>query len=341
MLLPTTLKITVLKSNPNKEGLFPIVLRFTQNRKAHNIYLRKYIPLKEWVNDGNCFIRERGSTALETAQQLNLFLASQLTRAKEILLEAERTNNPISFKQFKENFVNMDNQNFIAFCEKELDRRSASGKYSTETIKSNWFKLNKLKTFRSNLSFFDLTPKTLEEYENYLRIQRKNDVNTIFAAMKFIRTMLNSARKQNLTKVYPFDQYKLVYKKDTRDRLNMAELELLQKVYDEETLPEHLQNVLRYFLFACYTGLTWGDLVSLNYKEIEREGETYLINRKRQKTENQFIVPLMDKARILIDLTNKDGKVFPQILSNQKANAAIKEVIARTKVKKKISFHCV
>ena len=183
MFLPTTIKVAILKSSPNSDGQFPLVLRFTQNRRSNIIYLRKYVPLAEWVNDGNHFIRERGSTALENAKQLNLFLRSQLTRAEEILLEAERTNNPISFKQFKEKFVNMDNQNFIAFCEKELDRRSASGKYSPETIKSNWFKLNKLKTFRSNLSFFDLTPKTLEEYENYLRVQRKNDVNTIFAAM--------------------------------------------------------------------------------------------------------------------------------------------------------------
>ena len=340
MYLPTTIKVAILKSSPNSEGLFPIVIRFTQNRRSHIIYLRKYIPLEEWINEGNTFIRERGSTALANAKELNLFLISQITRAHSILLNAERINTPISFKQFKEKFVNMDNQDFIAFCEKELDRRETSGKYSPATIKSNWFKLNKLKTFRTNLSFFDLTPKTLEEYENYLRVNRNNDVNTIFAAMKFIRTMLNSARKQNLTKVYPFDQYKLVYKKNTRDRLNMEELELLQKVYNEETLPEHLQNVLTYFLFACYTGLTWGDLVSLDYKEIEKEEDTYLINKKRQKTENQFIVPLIDKARILIDLTKKEGKVFPYILTNQKANAAIKDVIARTKVKRKISFHC-
>lgn len=89
MFLPTTIKITILKSNPNKEGLFSIVLRFTQNRKAHNVYLRKYIPLVEWVNEGNTFIRERGSTALANAKQLNLFLLSQFTRAQEILLNAE------------------------------------------------------------------------------------------------------------------------------------------------------------------------------------------------------------------------------------------------------------
>ena len=97
---------------------------------------------------------------MANAKELNLFLTSQATRAHEILLNAERTNVPISFKQFKEKVVNMDNQDFIAFFEKELDRRETSGKYFPATIKSNWFKLNKLKTFRTNLSFFDLRPKT-------------------------------------------------------------------------------------------------------------------------------------------------------------------------------------
>lgn len=41
----------------------------------------------------------------------------------------------------------------------------------------------------------------------------------------------------------------------------------------------------------------------------------------------------------MIDLTQKTGKVFPKILSNQKANLIIKEVIASANINKKISFH--
>lgn len=340
MFLPTTIKITLLKSNPNKEGLYPIIIRFTQNRKPHNIYLRKYIPLKEWVDDGNIFIRERGNNALDNAKALNLFLRSQLSRAQEILLNAEKVNMPITFKQFKEKFVSMDTLDFISFCEAELQRRATSNKYSPETLKADWSRLNKLKGFRTHLSFYDLTPKMLEDYENHLRVNKGNDVNIIHTALKFIRTMLNAARKQNLTKVYPFNQYKLVYKKDTRDRLNMQELEILQKLYEEELLPAHLQRVLKYFLFACYTGLSWSDLANLDYKEIEPAGDTYVITKKRQKTKNIFIVPLLEKARLLIDLSQNEGTVFPEMLTNQKANEAIKKVIASTKVKKHISFHC-
>ncbi len=339
MYIPTTLKIIVLKGNKNQDGQVPILLKFTQSRKTNRISLRKWINPEDWIDDGATYVRERGRSAPANAKELNLFLKSQLSRAELMLLEAERQNVPISFQQFKEKFVNMASTDFIAFCEGELQRRSESGKYSDETIKSNWFKLNKLRAFRPNISFFDLTVKFLEAYETWLRTQRGNDVNTIFAAMKFVRTMLNCARRQNLTTVYPFKQYKLVYKKDTRDRLTEKELDLLRKLYDEGTLPDHSERVLKYFLFACYTGLSWGDLSSLDYSEIEKRGEVHVISKERGKTGQLFVVPLMAKAKKLIDMEQGKGKVFSDIISNQKANAAIKKIVASTRIKKHVTFH--
>ena len=340
MYIPTTLRIIILKGNPNKMGQVPLALRFIQNRHTHRISLRKFIHPDDWIDDGNIYIREKGKSAPANARDLNLFLKIQLARAEKILLESERNNQPLTFRHFKEKFINIERQDFIAFCEGELRNRKLSGKYSEQTVKSNWFKLNKLKAFRSGISFFDLTLPFLEAYETYLRVERGNDVNTIFAAMKFIRTMLNAARKQKITTIYPFDEYKLVYKKDTRERLSNRELTSLQKLYNGGTLPTQRQNVLRYFLFACYTGLTWGDLVSFNYKEIEQRGDVYVINKKRQKTDARFIVPLLYNARRLIDLSQSEGKVFPAITSNQKANDLIKKVIALTHINKRISFHC-
>ncbi len=286
------------------------------------------------------YVRERGALAAENGRAINLFLKSQIVRAEGIMLEAERKDQTLTFRQFKDQFINIRSQDFFIFCRDEITKRESYEKYSTQTIKSNWLRLKKLKSFRSNVYFLDINLQFLEDYEAYLRMKRKNSINTIFAAMKFIRTMLNAARKQKITDIYPFDEYKLVYEKNTRDRLLNHELEKVQCIYDENQLLTRQQKVLKYFLFACYTGLTWGDLVSLDYEEIERRGAVAIITKKRQKTGNQFIVPLISMAKRLIDLTQKRGKVFPKILSNQKANQIIKEVIASAKIHKKISFHC-
>lgn len=293
MYVPTTIKIVALKSNLNHQGKIPLYLRFTQNRQTHRISLRKRISLYSWIDNGKIYVRERGVLAAENGRAINLFLKSQIVRAESIVLEAERKNQTLTFRQFKDQFINIRSQDFFTFCRGEITKRENSGKYSKQTIKSNWLRLNKLKSFRSSVSFLDINLQFLEDYEVYLRVKRKNSVNTIFAAMKFIRTMLNAARKQKITDTYPFDEYKLVYEKNSRERLLSYELEKIQDIYNQNQLPNRQQKVLKYFLFACYTGLTWGDLVSLDYREIERRGNVAIISKKRQKTGNHFIVPLI------------------------------------------------
>jgi integrase/recombinase XerD len=138
----------------------------------------------------------------------------------------------------------------------------------------------------------------------------------------------------------PFDRYKIVFKKDTRERLSAEELDKLQDIYDSGTLPNNLQGVLKYFLFACYTGLTWKDIVNLSYEDIEQKGYTFIIGKKRHKTGIHFTVPLIQKAKDLIDVREKEGRIFPDMLSNQKSNTYIQRIIKNSKIKKHISFHC-
>ncbi len=209
MFIPTSIKIAILKSHPNKEGDVPIILRFTQNRKPKNIRLKKYIPLSSWIDKGSKFVKERGNNALPNARQINYFLNQILQKGERIILQAESENSSLTFEQFKEQMISNKDQDFLKFCEEELKRRKESGKFSSETIRNHKSKLNKLKGFRRNISFNDLTPTFLNEYESYMRNDKGNSTNTIFTAMKFLRTMVNAAINQNCTDVYPFKHYKL------------------------------------------------------------------------------------------------------------------------------------
>ena len=108
MYIPTTLRIIILKGNPNKMGQVPLALRFIQNRHTHRISLRKFIHPDDWMDDGNIYIREKGKSAPANARDLNLFLKIQLPRAEKILLESERNNQPLTFRHFKEKFINIE-----------------------------------------------------------------------------------------------------------------------------------------------------------------------------------------------------------------------------------------
>lgn len=95
------IKETYPQKNANAQGLIPILLKFTQNRKTNRISLRKWIKLDDWVDDGTYYIREK-SKQQDNGKLLNLFLRSQLSRAEEILLKYERKDKSISFSTFKQ-----------------------------------------------------------------------------------------------------------------------------------------------------------------------------------------------------------------------------------------------
>ncbi|MCR9287209.1 MAG: tyrosine-type recombinase/integrase [Bacteroidetes bacterium] len=337
MYIPINLKI-VIRKDKAKEGLVPIYLQFIQNRKINRISLRKWIKPENWINQEGIYIEEKGKGAPKNAKLLNTFLRDQMIKGDQILLNAQQKNEGLSFNQFKTKFINLESQDFVAFCKDEIAQREKMN-FAFETIRNYKTSLNKLTAFKKHISFSDLTVSFLQSYEAYMITELDNDVNTIFSAMKFVRTMLNEARKKGISDVYPFNIYKLVYKNDTRDRLDAFELLKLQEIYNQNSLIPNLQHVLRYFLFACYTGLTWRDLESLKFEEIfANEGE-YFIRKKRKKTDNLFIVPLLQSAKDLIDLDQDEGLVFENIYTNQKSNEYIKKVVKIAEINKRVSFH--
>lgn len=97
------------------------------------------------------------------------------------------------------------------------------------------------------------------------------------------------------------------------------------------------------FIFSCYTGLAYIDIKQLRTSELVKKADGKLwIMTHRQKTKTNVNVPLLDIPIMLIEKykgTAKDDRVFP-VLSNQKMNDYIKEIMAICDIDKDISFHC-
>ena len=78
-------------------------------------------------------------------------------------------------------------------------------------------------------------------------------------------------------------------------------------------------NVLRYFLFGCYTGLRFQDIKNIEYsciknRLVQEVGSSKFTNKlyielNMHKTGFTVKIPLMKKALELIDLKKKDGKI--------------------------------
>ena len=131
-------------------------------------------------------------------------------------------------------------------------------------------------------------------------------------------------------------------KKVEKDFLNEWELNSIEKkTFDIE----RLAMVRDMFVFCCYTGLSYVDMMNLKPEHIVKgiDAEPW-IKTFRQKTSIPVNTPLLGQAQeILNDYKDNlrakaKGTVFP-VISNQKVNSYLKEIADVCGIKKNLTFH--
>lgn len=104
---------------------------------------------------------------------------------------------------------------------------------------------------------------------------------------------------------------------------------------------ERLERIRDIFVFSCYTGLAYIDIKNLKKAHISKGFDNKLwINTKRQKTDVQTVVPLLDVAQTILYKYKglPDGVLLP-IPTNQKTNAYLKEIADVCGINKNLTFH--
>ncbi len=127
-----------------------------------------------------------------------------------------------------------------------------------------------------------------------------------------------------------------------REFLTQLELDTIKK---KQFKIERLQYVKDLFVFSCYTGLSYIDVMNLqpNNIRIGINGMNWIITQ-REKTTTPVRIPILSQAQVLIDKykdhprsANK-GTIFPNI-SNQKLNSYLKEIADVCEIDKNLTFH--
>jgi integrase/recombinase XerD len=87
-------------------------------------------------------------------------------------------------------------------------------------------------------------------------------------AMKYIRMrkqVTNDVVRRNWLVKNPFAQFKYTFKWPDREVLTSAELGLL---VEKDLSVERIAQVRDYFVFSCYTGLSYIDMVNLHHSNV-------------------------------------------------------------------------
>lgn len=191
--------------------------------------------------------------------------------------------------------------------------------------KSNDYPLKKL-----NLHF-------LEELEYYLKVKKELKQITINKKILRFRKSIKVAVSEGFLDNNPFMLYKV---KKVNLKVVFLSPEELQKLEDYNFSQSRLSFIKDLFVFSCYTGLPYRELMNLETKHIVKGFDDNLwIKMKREKTSKELSIPLLPKAlEILEKYSSKELSVFPRI-SNQKYNSYLKEVADIIDIDKNLTTH--
>ncbi len=199
----------------------------------------------------------------------------------------------------------------------------------------------------TDIRIHEIDYKFIIDFETYLRNYKSADHyqplnnNGVMKHLIRLRKMTTLAFKLQWITKDPFKNYKFRYKKVETAFLSTAELQALQ---NRELANESLETIRDYFLFACYTGLSFIDLMNLTGSNVVTgEDKGQWLKLFRQKSNEPTNIPLLEPALTIMDKYKEHprsvilGRIFPTI-TNQKVNVYLKEIAKLIGIKKKLTF---
>lgn len=345
-MIPNTL-IQLRSSYENKQGESPVVVRLNQKisgrkPKVTSISLGIFVNPKNW-SEKKCRVKSTDQKYIEKNKSI-LFAENRISTIKA---DYQHSGKLLSINEFKRLFRDekLYLKTFIEYARAKLTEKENGG-LAQATVKGYRSQLKKFDEFLPNAEFFEITRQTVEDYKSYLlndapnqnggKGQKKNTVNK---SMKVLREFMEEARKDEIVDKNPFDLVKTPSEKTNREPLQEYEVKRLQELYDSDTkMTMTRKNVLRAFLFACYTGINYNDLRELTFKSVktkEHKGKkVLLIHDKRTKSKIVYKVPLFHNAFRLLPTKFFSNQRILSMPTIHTANKHLKQIACLCKIEK-------
>lgn len=329
------------KASSNEEN--SLFIRCTQDRKHKRIALGIGIKKQFWDKKN-----KRVKSAHQLSVELNNLITEKLKKITKAYAHLLQENDEVSMDDLVIVSNTSPTSNFFEFAYRtklaEIKFRKKMGTYRRYDAV-----LNKLKAYAgANLNTKKINYSFLREYEIYLRTQLNNGQDTVSANMSVIRSIINEAIRHGIyTERNPFDQMKLKYTDNTKEKLTAAELNSIL-VTKLPSIPSLL--LARDFFISCFLaeGTRGGDMVAMMHDNIINNCLVF----HQQKTGKQMVIPInghlqeiitkySDRGNYLFPLLNEE-KVVNEAVINSKLtyiNKYLKELSKYCGILKKLTTH--
>ena len=298
-----------------------VTLREKKNKSYTSLYIDIYENGKRtFITLDECRLIKGNTQAIRDANKQTKELAMQIRNKIALEIDSNRfdlntySKIKIDFIEFYENFCS----NYI-----KKDKRVLMASFN----KFNAFLKD---TDRNSLNAKEVTESLVLEFKEYLEAKLKGETPTNY--FKKFKKVITGALRDEIIKKNPIQDVTIRKNESIKkDILTFGEIQLLASTECNNN------EVKRAFLFSCFTGLRYSDIIVLKAKDIQNR---FLVI-KQQKTQNKVSIPLNDNAYSLIEsLLNGSDKVIFNLPSHTACLKHLKNWTNKAGISKHITWHC-
>lgn len=338
----------IRRTKLNKEGEAPIFMRVTVNGQRADASVKRFIAPRLWnTAKGKAVENGRG------CRELNLYLDAVSANALRARRNLELEGAEISAHTVLNRYLGKDRpvrhtlgEVFVEHNEKQkklsgidiapatVVRYETCRKLITQFLQSTYR--------REDIYLDELSRQFIEDYEFFLKTERKCSHNTTIQYFKNLKKITRIAMMKGWLKTDPYVGIRFHKEQVERDFLDKSEL---KKLLDKQIDIPRLSQIRDVFAFCCSTGLAFSDVKQLRPEHIvvDINGVNW-IRKPRQKTGNMCNIPIIDAAQEILsrysdnDYCQMHGVLLP-VCSNQKMNIYLKELADICGIRKHLSTH--
>lgn len=328
-----------MKTKKEKKAKEPVRIRFKKLANGNeSIYLdiykdgkRKYEFLKLYrIPEVTPSDKERNKTTMDAVNVIKAKRIIELTNGQAGIIDKSKGKKMLL-------------SDLMSLYANEKAKNSIKNGHSTSRSKQIAVVASHLQSYKPNAKLGDIDKKFCVDYSEYIQNVtvyggKHIGKTTAYDYFAIFNSALNFAVKRDLIDNNPIgkmeDEQRPKKAKVNRDFLTIDELKAMINTPKQD-------RTRKPFLFSCFTGLRFGDVIGLKWEDLFNDGDAIKVKVTAQKTGKQIVVPVPNADDILPNRGNAGDNDFVfERWSNKGINQSIHDWASAAGIKgKKVTFH--
>lgn len=192
-----------------------------------------------------------------------------------------------------------------------------------------------------DLAFGQLTEQFIHDYQTFVTEEKGYAIDTVRHYLAILKKICRLAYKKRYSEKCHFQHFALPRQSERTPRA--LSRESFERIRDVEIPPYRKTHILArdLFLFACYTGVSYADVVSITDENLytDESGALWLKYR-RKKNEHRASVKLLPEALALLERYKDETRetLFP-IIHHPNMKRHMKALAALAGIKDNLCYH--